>query len=541
MGAAAARAADMQARSAAQDARVAALMTTVCGQHEPCADRGGLLSALVELRQVLSSTMQPPIQQVIDLGGLAPLVQLLGDSSSAVQLEAAWVLTNMASGSSLQTVALAEAGAVQGLFEALQTPTVRQRADFCNQVLWALGNIAGDCVGLRDRLLAAGVVGVLGQLFEQMPGFPWNVHERTEVLRTFTWLMSCLCAGHPAPPLEEVNCAFDYFAQVVTGTQDPQMLSEAFWGLCYLLEGGGEVQEMGNSSASRGARLLAAGFGDEEAPRPPAVHPVVAQVVCSLGNIACRSPETTPALRLIGGFVSSSNPDFTDIVIAAGALKALRNLVAATRLPLQIRKDACWVLSNIAAGTSTQAQALLKEAGVWDTLCRSLEHGSAQEVRHECAWAIANMAKQGAAILSRIDSNEVLRLAVAALRSDPDPALQRAMLDAAEAAIHYNAERTGSVSCLLAFAERIGFVDELEDLQHSECEKVYRKAVRVLQTWFELEAASDTEPPKEEKSLKEPLSVDVGSPSKNRMQVKPLTPSSICQGSPQRPGYKFGA
>mmetsp|Transcript_112227 Transcript_112227/g.198826 ORF Transcript_112227/g.198826 Transcript_112227/m.198826 type:complete len:650 (+) Transcript_112227:82-2031(+) len=538
---AAARAADMQARSAAEHSRVAALIAAVSGQDELHGDRGNLLRALMELRQVLSTATRPPIQSVIDLGGLVPLVQLLADSSSAVQLEAAWALTNMASGSSTQTSTLVEAGVVQALFKALLSPTIAQRGDFCNQVLWALGNIAGDGdVGLRDHLLAAGVVEVLGQLFQQVPGFAWNMHERTEVLQTFTWLMSCLCAGRPAPPLEEVDCAFDFFSQVLTGTQDLRMLSEALWGLCYLLEGADEVQRLGDSRASRGARLLAAGFGDgEEPPRPPAVHPVVAQVVRSLGSPACRSPATAPALRLIGGFVSSSNPDFADVVIAAGALKALHNLIVETKLPVQMRRDATWVLSNIAAGTRMQAQALLNEAGVWDALCRSLEQGSSQEVRHESAWAIANLAKQGAALLSRVDSHEVLRLAVLALRADPDPALQRAVLDAAEAAILYTAERTGSIGCLLATAERSGFVDELEDLQQSECESVYLKAVRVLDTWFE--AVGHGKLSKENLPAKAP-SVDVASPSKIKMQVKPATPtSSICQGSPQRPGYKFGA
>lgn len=212
---AAARAADREARSAADHARVVAFIDAVSGQHELHGDRGSLLSALTELQQVLSTTTRPPIQQVIDLGGLVPLMQLLADSSSAVQLQAAWALTNMASGSSAQTSALIEAGVVQALFKALLSHAVAHRADFCNQVLWALGNIAGDGdVGLRDHLLAAGVVEVLGQLFKQVPGFSWNMHERTQVLQTFTWLMSCLCAGHPAPPLEEMDCAFDYFSQV---------------------------------------------------------------------------------------------------------------------------------------------------------------------------------------------------------------------------------------------------------------------------------------------------------------------------------------
>jgi hypothetical protein len=39
----------------------------------------------------------------------------------------------------------------------------------------------------------------------------FTFHERPPYPRR---LMSCLCGGRPAPKLEEVDCAFDYFAQV---------------------------------------------------------------------------------------------------------------------------------------------------------------------------------------------------------------------------------------------------------------------------------------------------------------------------------------
>ncbi len=49
--------------------------------------------------------------------------------------------------------------------------------------------------------------------------------------------------------------------------------------------------------------------------------------------------------------------DYTQSIIEAGAVPCLRRLIAHTNR--EIQKEACWTLSNIAAGTIEQIQTVL--------------------------------------------------------------------------------------------------------------------------------------------------------------------------------------
>lgn len=90
---------------------------------------------------------------------------LLDATQVATRVEAAWCITNLCSSEHLYCSAVVNCDLIPLLVEILQEPEHRCPQTLMEQVIWAIGNIAGDCPTYRDALLKENVLDALKSAF----------------------------------------------------------------------------------------------------------------------------------------------------------------------------------------------------------------------------------------------------------------------------------------------------------------------------------------------------------------------------------------
>ncbi|KAG0417375.1 Importin subunit alpha, partial [Dictyocoela roeselum] len=306
-------------------------------------DLNDIYQATFDFRNILSGDNYPPIQAVVDCGVVPRLVELLSPNSSCyingnaetvvnTRLESAWALTNIASGDAEQTRTVIESGAIPLLVDMLND----ENPEIIDQGIWALGNIAGDNEISRDVIIDSDVLPRLVGLMQKIIGN----QKYTKLLRNATWLLSNLNRGrNPPPAIENMQLSLQILQKLIY-VSDPETVNDAFWALSYISDADHRAIDMvlETDVLFKAMEYLKMAINGDDT-----------------GNfLACS------IVRMVGNIVTGTNRH-ADKIIQLGFLDIFRELYLTFRDPkkiTKIKKEICWTISNIAAGTTEQIQAI---------------------------------------------------------------------------------------------------------------------------------------------------------------------------------------
>jgi len=332
--------------------------------------------------------------------------------------------------------------------------------------LYALGNIAIEGPEYRDLVIKEGrfhnhILGVM----EIAAKYLTESCLRNTV-ESAAWCMSKLCIHKPPPPLEIVVPAIDAAALTINRQKDASILGEAI----------STLSELADSGSDRIALIIRTG-----------ILPKLVELIKDdrLDVAYC-------SLKTIGN-ITYGNEEQTEAVLNSKGLAALKDIL---KKPLKkLKKDACWVLSNIAAGSPNQVQALFAE-GLIELVIKNLAIESL-EIKKEALCVISNatnnITKEQIEYLLRQNIIEVLGCAI----KSPNVELIGITLRVFDNILNKAKEDFGEINPVVLQIENVGCLKSIEKLQYHDNQLIYKLANDILRKYFQLEEVNEAIAPKD--------------------------------------------
>jgi hypothetical protein len=373
-----------------------------------------------------------------------------------MQYEAAWCITNIATGTREQVQCLVEKGVIQRLVVLMKNENEKLK----NQAIWALGNISGECIEYRDASIAFGIVPSLVEALANT--------KNAEILKNGSWALLNTIRGKPVPDYEKIKCTIPIFCKLILEHNDEDIVTDSCWGLTTISENSPNKAEifMNNN--------------------------ILPKLVQLLGST--HIPTVFHALRCIGT-VLVEKEEVTQLAINAGVVPALAHLINIEKVSM--RKEAAWAISNITAGSAAQLQTVIN-SGLISKLV-SLAINDNFEVRRESIWCLSNATTSCNAEQLKVLVESGVVEALCGILVSNDARTIAISLEGLETTL-----KKAKTLISERYAEEIAMriekcngLTKLENLQTHSNTHIYHKAVQIIEEYFGVEdQLVNTEVPK---------------------------------------------
>ena len=307
------------------------------------------LRGLITVRKLLSIVNSPHIQEVISTNISPVLIFMAYSRPKEFALEVCWVLCNIGSGNAESTKYLIDIKSLEFFNQIFDLDP--DSFDLRDQIVWAVGNIAGESTLYRNIVIGSPICVKILKYSEVLPP------SLAQKFQNLVWAMSNLLRGKPHPRGEIVVAINRYLLKALLITEHQDCLVDICWGL---------------SCASEDTE-------DFE---------VYSQAVLERFLFLCRYPKiqvVVPSLRVIGNFISNCNQSWQKL--SCLGLVDMILLMIQSEKPT-IRREAMWIASNLCAETREAVSAMI-DAGFFTIAYNMIEHEK-ENVINEIIWTIAN-------------------------------------------------------------------------------------------------------------------------------------------------------
>ena len=401
---------------------------------------------LIGLRKLLSIESSAPIQEIIDLNIVPELINLLDNPLYEFKYEATYCLCNIASGTPDQAKTIIIYGGIPKILNLLDCSI----EEIKSQTIWLVSNLVSDSDKIRAALIE-------NKIFDKILTILSTTNNESYI-NLSAWAISNFFKVKPVLNYDICKKAFNNIARAVLiyNKDDEDFITDVCFFFSVVTH---KYKEFNQEIIDTGLLQKIIKFLDTKKK-----------------NIILTS------LRIIGNIACTENANQTQKLIDLGVLEKLKYTLFNENI--SIRRESAFILSNIAAGTQKQIEAIIDQ-NFFQILYKVFTNDN-QKVKKEAIIAIANMTNvEDEKYMKKIFEDNILMIILELLKKEDAFYILIGLEILVN--IFIFSEKKGRKKEFQNECEKMGISDVLEKLQMNENQMVYEKTLTILETYFETE------------------------------------------------------